>query len=119
MVISSFEIVGASGVYFFDQPVELNPLIVLPFLFYVGNKVFCEKFTIGEMILLMVTMFAAASASLMSLGIAPVMLLAIAFLNAIQKHRFMILLQAGICCVPAAIYLGMYVISILTTFGGW
>lgn len=80
---------------------------------------FCEKFTIGEMILLMVTMFAAASASLMSLGIAPVMLLAIAFLNAIQKHRFMILLQAGICCVPAAIYLGMYVISILTTFGGW
>ena len=32
VVISSFEIVGATGVYFFDQPVELNPLIVLPFL---------------------------------------------------------------------------------------
>lgn len=101
------------------QGKAIMAVIVLPFLFYVGNKVFCEKFTIGEMILLMITMFAAASASLMSLGIAPVMLLVIAFLNAIQKHRFMILLQAGICCVPAAIYLGMYVISILTTFGGW
>ena len=31
-MFSSLEIVGATGVYFFDQPFELNPLIVFPFL---------------------------------------------------------------------------------------
>ena len=31
-MLSSFEIVGAAGVYFFDQPFELKLLIVFPFL---------------------------------------------------------------------------------------
>ena len=31
-VFSSFEIVGATGVYLIDQPFELKPLTVLPFL---------------------------------------------------------------------------------------
>lgn len=81
--------------------------ILLPALFYFSNKFFDEKMKVRSYIILMSIVAACCSATLMGAGMAPLLLLSVALVYAVIQKRFLVLIQALLCCIPAMVIVGM------------
>lgn len=83
-------------------------VIVLPFLFYYASKIFREGYCLWEMLFVLVLMFAGASGSLFGLVLAPLMLMVLALVYAVEKKNIRILIHSALCCAPSAFYVVIY-----------
>lgn len=83
-------------------------LIVMPFLFYFANLMFEKRTKVAEYLLLAVTIVAACSTTLTGAGLAVAMVAALAFLYAVKRKRFGILVGTGLACSPALLLVVVY-----------
>lgn len=83
-------------------------IIVIPFLFYACNIIFDKKMEIRNYALLLIGIITACSATLTGAGLALGMVLLLALMYTIRRKDWKILFGAGVTCVPAAIYMLLY-----------
>lgn len=83
-------------------------LIVMPFLFYFANQMFEKRTRVIEYVLLAISVMAACSTTLTGAGIAVAMVAVLAFIYAVRRRKFGILIGTGIACSPALVFMVMY-----------
>lgn len=74
--------------------------VLLPFVFYLGYKLFTDRWTDESWIVVMFTMLACCLASSMGIMLGAIAFGIIGIICAINKRDIKILIKSGICCIP-------------------
>ena len=83
-------------------------IIVLPFLFYYCNLIFEKQVKVREYVILFLLVIATSSTTLTGTGLAVGMIMVLAFIYAVKKRRFRLLVGAGLSCTPALAFALMH-----------
>lgn len=83
-------------------------IIILPFLFYQTNRMYDSEISKGDIIIQMIIITAACGTTMMGIGLAPMMLMMLAFVKSCQMRNVKLLGVGMICCSPAIISVIMF-----------
>lgn len=83
--------------------------VILPFLFYQMFQMIEGQDTFMEYFIIFMGIIAATSVTLMGVGLAPILIIVAALVLAIQQKNIKLVIKSGICCVPCAVYLAVYI----------
>lgn len=84
--------------------------VILPFLFYQMFQMQEECDMYMEYVIVFIGILAATSATLMGVGLAPILVMVIALIHSLKKRDLESVMKAGVCCVPCGIYLVIYIL---------